>query len=74
MHYPRSGFSGFVYRGKIYVFGGFTVENNFLVGAQSEVYDPSTNTWTDIKFRWKTGLDAQLLGACCLFVSEHKVI
>ena len=33
MHYPRSGFSGFVYRGKIYVFGGFTVENNFLVGA-----------------------------------------
>jgi hypothetical protein len=25
MKHPRSGFSGFVWRGKIYVFGGFTV-------------------------------------------------
>jgi hypothetical protein len=30
MKYPRSGFSGFVGNGKIYVFGGFTLDNKFL--------------------------------------------
>lgn len=35
------------YDGKVYTFGGFAAQNNSAV-ADSNVYDPSTNTWTPI--------------------------
>lgn len=51
----RAGFSGFVSLGKIYVFGGLGQEG--ILGAnKSEVYDPKTNTWVEIKIRWRMGM------------------
>ena len=35
------------YRGKLYVFGGFSEQNNAAV-ADADVYDPSANSWTPI--------------------------
>jgi fibronectin type 3 domain-containing protein len=39
---------GVVARGKLYVFGGFTGTGCCVATGRSDVYDPTTNTWTQI--------------------------
>ncbi|CAD8102079.1 unnamed protein product [Paramecium primaurelia] len=72
----RAGFSGFVMNNKVYVYGGFTIENEetkILHSNKVECFDLMTMKWKDFKYRQGINVTNHL-GSCCLPISDKHIL
>ncbi|CAD8066345.1 unnamed protein product [Paramecium sonneborni] len=72
----RAGFSGFVLNNKVYVYGGFTFENEetkILHSNKVECFDITTRKWKDFKYRQGLNITNHL-GSSCMPISEKHIL